>query len=103
MVVRGVVHRFDDLGMGTSDDAEWLALIRALELAQALGLNGFVLLGDAAQVIQRASRAMTGHFAVQGHAATVAALAAGMPPGRIRWIRRAQNLAGIALAARHPR
>ena len=34
---------------------------------------------------------------------TFLALAAKGPPARIRWIKRTQNLAGIALAARHPR
>lgn len=39
----------------------------------------------------------------QDHAATFLRLALLARPVRIRWIRRAQNLAGIALAARHPR
>jgi len=39
---------------------------------------------------------------VQRHAATFLELATKVPPGRIRWIKREQNLAGIALAALHP-
>ncbi len=103
MVVRGVAHLFEDLGLGTSRDAEWLALIRALELAQSQYLSSVVLLGDAAEIVQQANRALTGHDALRGHAASFAALAAKAPPARIRWIKREQNLAGIALAARHPR
>ncbi len=103
VVVRGTVHLFDDLGCGTNGDAEWLALIQALELAQRLGLTGVELMGDAAEVIRKANGALTQGTTVLGHAATFRALAGKSPPARIRWIRRAQNLAGIALAARHPR
>lgn len=103
VVVRGVVHLFDDLGQGTSRDAEWLALIRALELAQSQGLADLVLIGDAAEIIDQANRALTDSRAMSGHAATFAALAGQAPPPRVRWIKRGQNLAGIALAARHPR
>ncbi len=103
VVVRGVVHRFDDLGTGSSHDGEWLALIRALELAQMQGLTGFELIGDAVQVIRHANRAVAGSQPEEGHAANFRALARTSPPARIRWIKRTQNLAGIALAARHPR
>ncbi len=102
MVLRGTVHRFDDLGFGTNGDAEWLALIRALEVAQRLGLTCVELIGDAADVVRKANAALA-EGEVQGHAADFRALAGKGPPARIRWIRRAQNLAGIALAARHPR
>jgi len=102
VVVRGVTHLFDDIGFGTSSDAEWLALIRALELAQSLGLANIELIGDARGVIEQANLAVrNGHG--QGLAATFAGLAINTPPARIRWIKRSQNLAGIALAARHPR
>jgi ribonuclease HI len=103
VVVRGTIHLFDDLGFGSNADAEWLALIRALELALRLGLTNCELIGDAAEVIQKANAALTQRHHLTGHAATVASLAAKSPPARIRWIKRAQNLAGIALAARHPR
>lgn len=103
VVVRGVVHLFDDLGLGTNSDAEWLALIRALELSQSLGLTHVELIGDAVDVIRQANRALRHSRAIQGHAVTFLALAAKAPPARIRWIKRKQNLAGIALATRHPR
>lgn len=102
-MVRGVAHLFDDLGHGTSSDAEWLALIRALELAQSLGLVGVELIGDAAQVIGQADTALRTGQAANRHAAAFLSLAGAAPPARIRWIKREQNLAGIALAARHPR
>lgn len=103
VVVRGAVHLFDDLGVGTNRDAEWLALIRALELARSLGLAEVELVGDSIDVIKQANVVLADGQALQGHAATFLALAHKAPPARIRWIKRQQNLAGIALAARHPR
>jgi ribonuclease HI len=103
VVVRGTVHMFDDLGTGSNSDAEWLALIRALEIAQMQGLSECELIGDAIEVIGHADRALRTGKANEGHAARFLALAANNRPARVRWIKRAQNLAGIALAARHPR
>lgn len=105
VVVRGVVHLFDDLGRGTNTDAEWLALIRALELAQTLGLERPELIGDALPVIRQANLAQA-HPQTTGSPPvpdTFLPLVAAVSPARIRWIKREQNLAGIALAARHPR
>ena len=103
VVIRGAVHLFDDLGTGTNTDAEWQALILALELSQAAGLSGVELIGDARPVITQANAVLAGKLLSQPHAARLLALAAQTPPSRIRWIKREQNLAGIALAARHPR
>jgi ribonuclease HI len=104
VIARRTVHLFDDLGCGTNNDAEWLALIAALKVAQSLGETGFDLVGDAELVIKQATGVWKCRSpALQAHCDTFAALAAHNPPRRIRWIRRAQNLAGIALAARHPR
>ncbi len=102
-VVRGTVHLFEDLGTGGSFDAEWLALIQALTLARAQGLGDVVLLGDARAVITRAQAVLAGGAAQGAHAARFAQLALQGPPVSLRWIRRGQNLAGIALARRHPR
>lgn len=90
------------IGRGSSMDAEWLALIEALALATSLGLADFVLLGDAAAVIQQA----TGPVKCRGNACEhrerfVALAATGLP--RIRYVKRSQNRAGIALARHHPR
>lgn len=103
VVVRGVAHVSDDLGIGSNSDAEWLALIRALEVAHAQGLGEVDLIGDAVEVIGHADRALRGGEPANHHAVRFVELAAKGPPVRVRWIRRAQNLAGIALAARHPR
>ena len=99
VVLRGAVHFHDDLGTGNNSDAEWLALIRASQLARSLGLADVELIGDAVEVVRQANAALR-DGAADGHAAAFLALTAGAPPARIRWIKREQNLAGIALAAR---
>ena len=103
VVVRGVPYLFDDLGHGTNSDAEWLALICALELTRSMCLADVDLIGDALEVIQQAQRALSTGDANHGHAARFLTLTGGKLFTRIRWIKREQNLAGIALAARHPR
>jgi ribonuclease HI len=102
-VVRGTAHLFDDLGHDTSSDAEWLALICALELIQSLALSDVELIGDATGIIQQANLALRTGRAKNSHAATFLELYNAAPVARIRWIKREQNLAGITLAARHLR
>jgi ribonuclease HI len=103
-VLRGVAHVRDDLGEGTNSDAEWLALIHALECAQASGAIAFDLIGDSRSVVEQASgRAKARTEADKVHLARFLAVASAQQPVRVRWIKREQNLAGIALNARHPR
>lgn len=102
-VIRGEAHIFEDLGHGTNNDAEWTALVRALGLATSLGLRDIELIGDALPVVRRANAALKRGSPLDRHEAAFLALAAQTPPGRIRWIKREQNLAGISLARRHPR
>src|SRR5262245_39248680 len=103
VVAGGRVHLRTDLGEGTNQDAEWLALIEALRVPQAMGAADFVLLGDAASVIGPATGAVKCRGTATGHLQVLRELAgdAGLPP--IRYIKRSQNLAGIALARLHPR
>lgn len=103
MVVRGEEHILRDRGFGTSMDAEWLALNHALGIVPSLGAGDFVLLGDAAAVIDQACGIVKCPPACRRHLEQFRELsaAAGMP--RIRYIKRSQNLAGIALARFHPR
>ena len=103
VVLRGKAHIYDDLGEGSSHDAEWLALICALKLCQVGELSDFVLIGDALQVVDQANAALKQGSAPTGHAATFLALAMQSRPAHVRWIKRQHNLAGIALAARNPR
>jgi ribonuclease HI len=101
VVARGVTYIFDDLGCGTSEDAEWIALRMALEVAGRLDDLEFDLIGDHAGVIAQASGASKcrSQSAID-HLARFEELAAAGRPRRIIWTPRNQNLAGIALARR---
>ena len=102
IVIAGQEHVVQDLGLGTSMDAEWLALIHALRLARERDLTDFVLLGDSAAVIGQAN----GTFQCRGvglrHMPEFRALV-GDRRLPIRYIKRAQNLAGISLTRLHNR
>lgn len=101
VVARGVTRFFDDLGSGTSSDAEWMALRLALEVGQASGAPRFDLIGDSLEVVRQAlGLARPGSPAAARHLAAFEAGAAQGRPNRIRWTPRAQNLAGVALARR---
>lgn len=92
-----------DLGHGTSTDAEWLALIHALKVAQSLDKPDFVLIGDAAGIIRQTNGTAKCPGAGIGHLERFRALASEARPPHIRYIKRSQNLAGIALARLHGR
>jgi ribonuclease HI len=102
VVIGGQVHIERDIGHGTGMDAEWLALIHALRMAQGIGMANIVLLGDCAAVINQANGIVKAQGANLLHLNDFRALLAASPPPRIRYIKRAQNLAGIALARLHP-
>lgn len=103
VVIGGQVHIERGIGHGTSMDAEWLALIHALRLAQSFGLTGTVLLGDSAAVVAQANGIAKARGTSATHLQTFQSLIDPANPPRIRRIKRAQNLAGIALARLHPR
>lgn len=101
VVARGVADHRDAIGHGTNTDAEWLALIHALEFAAGLGATDVELLGDSAGVIEQAKGVLPCRTpALRAHHARFTALAAGFTSVRVRRIPRSRNLAGIALAAR---
>lgn len=103
IVIGGRSHIKRDLGPGTSMDAEWLALIEAMRHAYERELIDPVLLGDAAAVIAQANGMVRCPPACVRHMQVFRLLP--RPPGRvrIRYVKRTQNLAGIALAALHDR
>jgi len=103
VVTAGRTHVLRDLGQGTSTDAEWLALIHALRIARSLAVTDFVLIGDAANVVDQANGVVRCRGAGIAHLDTFRALAATATLPRIRHIKRTQNLAGIALARLHLR
>ena len=98
VVTGGTATVVYDAGVGSSMDAEWLALIAALRLAQDLGLTNFVLLGDAAAVVAQANGAVPARGGAADHLSTFHALVGEGPMPSVRHIKRTQNLAGIALA-----
>lgn len=104
VVARGATYFFDNLGCGTSSDAEWLALRLALKLAQSLDEPQFDLIGDSLEVIRQANgSARCRSISAADHLAKYEECAAAGRPGRLIWTPRGQNLAGIALAGRKTR
>lgn len=103
VVVRGVAHIERDLGHGSNMDAEWLALIHALRLAQGLGETDILLVGDSAAVVGQANGSLKCRGSNLQHLQTFLGLISGAKPPPVRHIKRSQNLAGIALARLHSR
>jgi len=97
VVARGEVLIERDLGHGSSMDAEWRALLRAVAVARSLGLVEAVLLGDSVAVVTEANAALNGNAPRSAHATAFVTATTGMAL-RVRHIKRTQNLAGIALA-----
>lgn len=104
VVVRGVVHLVPDCGQGTNSDAEWLAAIHALRIATEMGASEVDLLGDSTLVVTQANgTARCRSDALRAHRDVFRQEAAKFDRVRLRHVGRARNLAGIALASRHPR
>lgn len=100
VVVRGAVSITNDIGWGTNNDAEWLALIAAVRMARTLDDIPIVLLGDSALVVTQANGlAPCRHPMLRTHLSEFERLRATMPKFQVRQIKRTQNLAGIALDA----
>lgn len=103
VVAGGQTTILRDLGHGTSEDAEWLALTQALRIAQSLGAMDFVLIGDAADVVAKANGVVKCRGSAAVHLERFRALASSASRSRVRIIKRSQNMAGIALARLHGR
>lgn len=98
VVTGGAAVVVRDAGIGSSMDAEWLALIAALRLARDMELANFILLGDAAGVVEQANGVVRARGSAAEHLATFRMLAGDGPAPVVRHVRRTQNLAGIVLA-----
>ena len=94
--MRGKAHLRGDLGEGSSGDAEWTALLHALDVASAAGESDLLLLGDSASVIDQANGTARMR-ASQDDLMRFSALVSGFDRVRFKRIKRNQNLAGIAL------
>lgn len=94
--MRGTTNLRVNVGEGSSGDAEWAALLHALDVAGAAGETDLIMLGDSASVIDQANGAARMR-ASQEEQERFAALVSGFDRVRFRRIKRSQNLAGIAL------
>lgn len=94
VVIRGVADIRHDAGHGDNEDAEWQALLDALERATARGLSDIVVMGDSLSVIRQASGVQAGR---QAWLDRFRIAAAGFDRLRLRHVGRKRNLAGIAL------
>jgi ribonuclease HI len=103
-VARGVLHLRTDLGIGGNEEAEWRGLLHAVEIAATLGAEDVELVGDSRSVINQANgMAKCRDPEMRQHLDAYRAAIAAFPRVRLRHVLRAKNLAGIALARRHPR
>jgi len=104
VVVRGDVHIRTGLAAGSNDEAEWLALIHATEIAIELGLSDVVFLGDSSLVINQAKGVGKCRGATLARClARFQTLKLQLPQVRLRHVPRSRNLAGIALERRRHR
>jgi len=103
-VARGVAYLQREVGQGSGEEAEWLALLHAVEIAAALGGDDIELVGDSRSVIDQASGAGKCRNArMKQHLAAYRMAISAIPHVKLRHVLRSQNLAGIALAKGHPR
>jgi ribonuclease HI len=100
VVARGRTYLKTGLGVGSNDDAEWLALLYALDVARDLGISDPLFVGDSTLVVKQASGAWPCHSPnLQQHLDSFRRRAQAFDRIGVRYIRRSHNLAGIALAA----
>lgn len=101
VVVRGVTHFQDAVANGDNNEAEWLAMLHAVDLAKSAGAQDVLLIGDSAVVIGQATgrtKCRSPHLQPLYDAYRTAT--AGIARVRCRLVPRSKNLAGIALARR---
>lgn len=95
-MLRGVAEIRTGLGQGDNEDAEWSAVLHALDRAKTSGLSDILLLGDSLSVIRQATDRQATR---RPWLARFRAAAATFDRVRLRHVGRKQNLAGIALEA----
>lgn len=98
VVLRGIADIRRDLGHGGNEQAEWRALLHALEIAAANGLRDIILIGDSLSVIRQAAGKQPSRSAEATECRErFGQSAARFDRIRLRHTMRAHNLAGIAL------
>jgi ribonuclease HI len=101
VVSRGRVWFHDDLGTGDNNEAEWRALLLAMDMAAAQACTHILLIGDSALVVAQASGRQPCRSAhLKPYLAAFQEAAARFARVQVRHVPRTKNLAGIALARR---
>lgn len=101
VVSRGVAHFRDDLGDGDNNEAEWLALLFAVDVAKQQRAAEVLLIGDSAMVVAQASgRQPCRSPHLHAYLAAYQDAVAPFLRVHVRQVPRSRNLAGIALAQR---
>lgn len=101
VVSRGHSYFRDGLGSGDNNQAEWIALLYAVELAIAGGASDVLFIGDSTLVVEQArGRWPCRSPHLQPYVAAFKDAAGAIPIVRLRQVPRSKNLAGIALARR---
>ncbi len=104
VVAHGHSYMRDDMGVGDNCTAEWLALRYAAAIATAAGARDVLFIGDARTIVEQA----LGRWACRSpqllpHRDAWVQARKGFDRVHVRHVPRSKNLAGIALARRHPR
>lgn len=101
VVSRGAVWFHDNLGTGDNNQAEWLALLLAMQQARMQGCAEVRFVGDSALVVAQASgRQPCRSSQLQPYLEEFREAAATFDKVQVRHVPRTRNLAGIALARR---
>lgn len=104
VVVAGRTHIDRDAGVGDNSEAEWCALIAAARIARDLGAGDATFLGDSALVVGQARGILPCRRpSLRASRDQFDEIVAAFTRVHVRRVARARNLAGIALAAGHPR
>jgi ribonuclease HI len=100
VVMGGHSHVKLNIGAGDNNEAEWSALLYAVELAVAAEVPDAVFVGDSRLVIEQARcrwKCRSDHL--KPYLAAFQTAAKPIPSVKLRHVHRSKNLAGIALAA----
>lgn len=104
VVTGGRSYVREDVGEGDNCTAEWLALRYAVEIAVAAGAIDALFVGDARTVVEQAlGRWACRNAQLKPHLAAYRQAVTAIPRVHVRHVGRSKNLAGHALARRHPR
>ena len=101
VVMRGQNLVRTSVAVGDSSEAEWLALLFALEVAAGAGIEDAIFIGDSVLVVEQArGRWKCRSVHLQPYLVEYKAHAAAFTRLRLRQVPRSKNLAGIVLDAR---